>query len=116
MPTFTVDLVQTINESTTLYVQAHNAEQAEAIAKYIAENGKDPWDRKAIDVTFRSDDVASGPEVVACTETQAEACNTMPEHTEGLWGSATPSARDVDGTNDLPPASDIDGSGDLPKL
>lgn len=87
MPKYKVDLTQSVNESLTLYVQAHNPEQAEDIAQYIAESGKDPWDRHLINVDFIVDDIRHGPEVVSCDEIleDAEPCNIMPEHTEGLW-------------------------------
>ena len=86
MPKYIVDLSQTVSERTTLYIQAHNHEQAELIAQYIAENGKDPWNRSFIDVQFTTDEVMDGPEVIACTEeSELQTINVMPEHTEGLW-------------------------------
>lgn len=86
MPTYKVDLTQTVHERATLYVQAHSNDQAEQIAQYIAENGKDPWDRHFIDVEFTTDEVTDGPEVLHSTELlDVQPCNHMPEHTHGLW-------------------------------
>jgi hypothetical protein len=85
---YEVDLVQTVSESTRLYVEAHNQEQAELIAQYIAENGKDPWDRLPVDVTWRPDRVVDDAAVISCEvamEGVGIACNTLPEHTEGLF-------------------------------
>jgi thymidylate synthase len=82
---YKVDLVQTVTEVTTLVIEAHNEEQAELIAEYIATEGKDPWDRKFIDVTWRPDEVHDSAEMVACTESDETPCNTLPEHTEGLF-------------------------------
>lgn len=90
MPTYKVDLSQTVTETTTLYVQAHSEEQAELIALYIAENGKDPWDRSFVGVDFITGDIADGPTVRKSTEaTGAVPCNKMPEHTEGLFKAET---------------------------
>jgi hypothetical protein len=85
---YAVELAQTVSESTTLYIEAHNMEQAELIAQYIAENGKDPWDRKLIEVTWRTDEIQSGAEVIGCEKSEAyPPCNTLPEHTEGLFAA-----------------------------
>jgi hypothetical protein len=84
---YVVDLVQTVSESTSLIIEAHNEDQAGLIAQYIAENGKDPWDRKPIEVTWRSAEVVDGADVISCQETVHDACNTMPEHTEGLFAA-----------------------------
>ncbi|HEY2245681.1 MAG TPA: hypothetical protein VGH47_15935 [Xanthobacteraceae bacterium] len=89
---YEVELAQTVIESTTLYIEAHNQEQAELIAEYIAENGKDPWDRKRIEVTWQTIEVHGDIEVITCEQESASerlalppACNTLPEHTEGLF-------------------------------
>lgn len=86
MPTYLIELKQDVTESTMLTVQAHSEEQAELIAQWIAENGKDPGDRSFIDVTWSPDEVRDGPEVISCHQHDAGApCNHMPEHTAGLW-------------------------------
>ena len=83
---YAVQLAQTVIETTTLFIEAHNERQAELIAQYIAENGKDPWDRKPIDVTWEADEVRDSGDVLLCEERpDAWPCNTLPEHTEGLW-------------------------------
>jgi hypothetical protein len=85
---YKVDLSQTVIESTTLYIEAHNKEQAELIAEYIAQNGKDPWDRKFVEVFWRYGEIQSEAEVISCEEREtADPCNTVPEHTEGLWAA-----------------------------
>ena len=88
MPKYQVDVSQTVHEGATLFVLAHSAEQAELITQYICENGKDPWDRKAIDVTWSATEVQGDAEVISCSEAPEHIgvpCNTMPEHTEGLF-------------------------------
>jgi hypothetical protein len=85
---YKIELSQAVIERTTLDIEAHSQEQAELIAQYIAENGKDPWDRRQIDVTWQADEVQSGPEVISCNEDETLAPdNTMPEHTEGLFAA-----------------------------
>ena len=83
---YAVRLAQTVIETTTLFVEAHNEDQAELIAQYIVENGKDPYDRKFIEVVWRADEVRD-QDVLACAEfaDDTPCCNTMPEHAEGLF-------------------------------
>jgi hypothetical protein len=86
MATYRLELNQTVLETTVLYVQAHSQEQAELIAEYIAKNGKDPLDRKFVDVTWDTEEINTSPHVYDCEEDNGHApCNTMPEHTEGLF-------------------------------
>jgi hypothetical protein len=83
---FKIELSQTVIERATLDIEAHSQEQAELIAQYIAENGKDPWDRRTIEVTWGHDECVDGPEVISCQEDETLAPdNVMPEHTEGLF-------------------------------
>jgi hypothetical protein len=88
MTTYRVDLNETVLQTTVLYVQAHSEEQAKLIAEYIAENGKDPWDRTFVDVTWDTDEIETSPHAYECEKSDfREPVNTMPEHTEGLFSN-----------------------------
>ena len=57
---FKVDIVQAVLESATIHVEAHSPEEAGLMAQYIAGDGRSPWERRFVDVSWRSSEAGDG--------------------------------------------------------